>query len=588
MTYSRKEISNHIDEVVKESFGGLLAFRRGQREAIETTIYNWLNGTHDEIINAPTGSGKSIIAMIVAAVLSKYYGKSGYILVSDKSLIEQYEKDVKKHFRNWSVITGQQNYKCHVNGLPFTTGVCKVKGVRKYSEIKQKFSHCAGSCRYIIERDKAIQSKVLVCTYAFWLIQQNLVKKKIEGCPPFTSRDFTICDEAHNLIDIVQNHFSPKLSDNDLPKIKSVLSRGCDDSDDIFNNILDIRHDAISATSNSGIKDALKRYVVAFNDVIDAADTVNRSFSDDENKNKKLSNDDKELIKNVDFVEEHFESFNEYYYMIKEVGDDCIIRNETENGYIFNCINESYLMKNHFHKHCENKLYMSATIGSFDRFAKNCDIKDYDSIDIPSSFHFEQSPIFYVPDYKLSYKEKEQNLPKVLAMIDAVAKMYKGQRGIIQTGSYSFSKYILDNISDETRKRIVIYNDTKEKSESLMFFKKMKDKILIGPSLVEGLSFDDDLCRFQIIMKVPYPSLNDNFVKKKMEINGQWYSDTAAISILQGVGRGIRSSTDWCVTFIFDGCFTQLARRSYDMFSDSFKNRVKIIKPSDILGYAMI
>jgi Rad3-related DNA helicase len=86
-------------------------------------------------------------------------------------------------------------------------------------------------------------------------------------------------------------------------------------------------------------------------------------------------------------------------------------------------------------------------------------------------------------------------------------------------------------------------------------------------------------------MKVPYPSLADKFISRKKDLNQKWYSDETAVAILQGVGRGIRHETDWCVTFILDGCFTYLANSSWDMFPDEFKNRIQIIKPNTLLQY---
>ena len=84
-------------------------------------------------------------------------------------------------------------------------------------------------------------------------------------------------------------------------------------------------------------------------------------------------------------------------------------------------------------------------------------------------------------------------------------------------------------------------------------------------------------------MKVPYPSLADKFVKAKKDINPSWYSNTTAISILQGVGRGIRNEHDWCVTFIFDGCYSYLMKNSYKMFSDDFIRRIQVIPPTSIV-----
>ena len=84
---------------------------------------------------------------------------------------------IEKYFPNWSVIKGQQNYQCLVNGFNFSSGACKLKGCKSYGDIMKKFPECACECPYIQEREKAMHSDLLVCTYSFWLIQQNIVKK---------------------------------------------------------------------------------------------------------------------------------------------------------------------------------------------------------------------------------------------------------------------------------------------------------------------------------------------------------------------------------------------------------------------------
>jgi Rad3-related DNA helicase len=183
----------------------------------------------------------------------------------------------------------------------------------------------------------------------------------------------------------------------------------------------------------------------------------------------------------------------------------------------------------------------------------------------------------------MSYKEKDTSFPYITKMIGNIINMYKGKRGIVQTGSYSFAKQLKEALPDDIQKRVLLYEDSAGKQDNLEVFKYSTDKILIGPSLVEGLSLNDDLCRFQIIMKVPYPSLADKFISAKRDFNPQWYSDTTTISVLQGVGRGVRSERDWCVTFILDGCFNNLLSSSRSMFPQEFIDRIQIIPSSTLL-----
>ena len=77
-----------IAEIINEAlvtnvFGKDFKFREGQREAIEAICNHYLQDPEGTIIlDAPTGSGKSLIAMWSAHVL-KELGKRGYLVTSD-------------------------------------------------------------------------------------------------------------------------------------------------------------------------------------------------------------------------------------------------------------------------------------------------------------------------------------------------------------------------------------------------------------------------------------------------------------------------------------------------------------------------
>ena len=58
-----------------------------------------------------------------------------------------------------------------------------------------------------------------------------------------------------------------------------------------------------------------------------------------------------------------------------------------------------------------------------------------------------------------------------------------------------------------------------------------------------------------------------------MEIFPKWYETTASISIIQGIGRGVRNYNDWCHTYILDGCFNFLYQNNKNLFENIFKNR---------------
>ena len=589
---SKEKISDLVQKFAITAFGLNFKFRPNQKETIVDIICQWKNGTKNVILNAPTGSGKSYIALIIGGVLSKYFGKKGYVLISDLSLLQQYYDDVDMYFPNWGVIRGQQTYICNVNGFNFTVGACKLAGYKTYSQIISNCPECSQYCEYILARRRAINADVTVCTYPFWLIQQNYVRRQFkndngEECAPFGKRDFVICDEAHKLLDIVQSQFSPRFGRDDQIKINLVVDNmSIVEKEETKHNIHEIR-EKIKHTNFENVDvifNDLETYIGFIKPLAESTEYIKKQFA----KSTKISKNDRILINACDFIDDHYKKFLEYVKIIEKSGTKSLIKNDSDlnkDVIIFNCLNESYLMNKVFHSNCEKALYMSATIGDPDIYANSISCNDsYSHFELPPIFDYAKSPIFFVNEYKMSYKEKETSFPRIAEMIHSILMMYKDKSGIIQTGSYAFAKKLFDILPNEDKKRILLYNDSHEKQEQLDDFKYNENKVLIGPSLTEGLSLDDDLCRFQIIMKMPYPSLNDRYISIKNKYNPRWYNDITAVSLLQGVGRGVRNENDWCITFILDACFNTLYMNTKSMFSKDFVDRIQVIPSQAILN----
>ena len=123
-------VNEIIDKALEDNtFGKGFKFRKNQRNVIETICKTYLEDPMSTIVvDAPTGAGKSLIAMWSAHVL-KELGNKGYMVTSDLSLQDQYESDFYNYGLRWPSIKGVDNYECSVNGLPFSLGDCKLKGM---------------------------------------------------------------------------------------------------------------------------------------------------------------------------------------------------------------------------------------------------------------------------------------------------------------------------------------------------------------------------------------------------------------------------------------------------------------------------
>ena len=178
----------------------------------------------------------------------------------------------------------------------------------------------------------------------------------------------------------------------------------------------------------------------------------------------------------------------------------------------------------------------------------------------------------------MSMSQKEKNLPWMQAKIDEILTNHPEENGIIHTGSYENSIKVFEALSDDNKKRVLVYQNSQEKETVLQKFIAEKNLILMGPSILEGLDLAAEKSRFQVFLKVPFPSMGDKFVAAKMSYQPDWYDWKTVISVLQGVGRSVRSEEDWAVTYFLDGCLTDLLRRRRSSFPTEFQRRIKVIQ----------
>jgi Rad3-related DNA helicase len=193
---------------------------------------------------------------------------------------------------------------------------------------------------------------------------------------------------------------------------------------------------------------------------------------------------------------------------------------------------------------------------------------------IESPFNPKSRPIYYMPLGKMSFKSKEETFKRYIPYIKKLLDKYKGKKGIIHTNSFELAKWIEDKIKDPR----LVFHDSSNKDEVLKIHMESEEPtVIVSPSMDTGVSFDDDSARFQIIAKVPYPSLASQKNKLRMNNNPDWYSWKTCGGIIQSSGRIIRSSRDWGDTIILDGSFGDVMKWSSHFLPDWFQKSIKRI-----------
>ena len=502
------------------------------------------------IINAPTGSGKSLIAKTLANYSknpSKEYIKlvKSYkiydleepeerfrfgtaILTVTKALQHQYST----LFKDGEELRGKVNYPCAINEeLTCETGVC-------FYEKNQKKGCCKNNCcPYYSQRNLAAINKCAFYNYALFNSLPCVIKQK----------DILVCDEASELEDEIVGFYS------------------FDFNVEQFNK-LDLMY---PPTPNEGSKPGLYYYWLQKiqSVVLDEINNLQKELleKDHRKKKKKTSKDDSMRMSILIQYRESLDRVLENW----DAAKFCVTH--TKKGMIFQPTEVDQLAQNLFN--CANTVVlMSATIVDHKEFAKTLGIEDYFYIEAESSFDPKRAPIHFSDQYKLNYKNKEFVMPKIVTLIDELCKAHPDKKGIIHTHSMDVLDYIRSAKIDQSR---FLYRTETSTNEDILEYHKSTNKptILVSPSMSHGVDLIGKLGEFQIIVKAPYLPLGDKRIKKKFEINRTWYQNRMLSTLIQMCGRCNRIKSDYSETYVLDGTIFVSVQRNLDKLPKHFTDR---------------
>ena len=172
------------------------------------------------------------------------------------------------------------------------------------------------------------------------------------------------------------------------------------------------------------------------------------------------------------------------------------------------------------------------------------------------------------------------NNPKNIVKIKEIINKHKGQKGVIHTASNQQAWFIKKQLN--SKNVWVAYGSTRE--DTIRRFEHTnKPIVLVGAGLKDGVDFKGDKCRYQIIYKIPYPSLAGKQVNIRMHYDESWYNYQTIMPLMQSYGRGIRDMTDYCTCYILDSDFDKLLRKYNYLFNEYFLEAIKgTVKPRRI------
>jgi Rad3-related DNA helicase len=503
-------------------------------------------GYKNIILEAGTGTGKSAIATTLANMY-----EDSYILTMTKQLQEQYLDDFEDILVE---IKGKGNYKCNYNGN------CDFCIKSEYNLAKCK------DCDYQIAFRKAKKSKNIITNYDF-LYHVGVANQMLDP------RQLLILDEAHNL-----ERKMLLLSSHNLEREYISTKFGIDIFEELMNKEKSYSYIKSKPEYWIGVCENLMKKCSEQIKKFDKKD-VQVTLDEFENDPDKYSSND---FMEKQILESDLKSFNhiklglESGELIIDVPEYKLIKENKMNiaaefkPYSVSDATQNLLSFGNI------RIFLTGTLGGKEKFCQWNNINPDNTYYIyeKSPFEVSRRPIYI--DFVGNMSGSRRGVPnwknkKAITKIKELIDCYPNQKGVIHTSSNEQAFWVMDHLKQynllfvggESRNQVL-----KEFSES------KKNAILIGASIKDGVDLKGDLCRYQIIFKVPYPQLNEQ-VKYRKSLDPSWYYYQAVMAIMQAYGRGIRDEDDYCDMYIIDSNFKKLFDYNRKFFNEYFTEAMK-------------
>lgn len=199
-------------------------------------------------------------------------------------------------------------------------------------------------------------------------------------------------------------------------------------------------------------------------------------------------------------------------------------------------------------------ILMSATIGRKDIEQLGLDRKRVLFIDTPSPIPPERRPLLLDLQFNMSYTNADESAKDLAAYIRKLLKE-RPDRGFIHA-PYSLVQRLRPHLMHEPRLK---WHTKEDKQAEFNKWKESKgNEVFIGSGLYEGVNLVQDIGRWQLITKVPWPSLAEPAIKYMSEMDPVWYANEAIKVLSQGYGRICRGPDDYGETVIVDRSFARM------------------------------
>lgn len=508
--------------------------RENQNIAIERAFDAFKRGKKIVAIEGPTGSGKSLIGVTLSSLFP-----SSFYLVPLKALQDQIWSDFGE-VEGTAIFKGKANYLCtQYTDYPTSVEAAPCQGWNGADERK----HCRENnlCPYYSAMEKASKSKLTLLNFTLFLAWMRLKEK--HPSPPIQKRFLHIVDEAHKIESFVRDFLTINFSEVRLQEnfglggFPDYLDENSSEEDFVgFLRKMKMMNDRVLEVMR-------KKYWCDSNDQLRVKASESRELKDIAQYHLSLDEKLEYFLKDTENYAFGFE--RRWHSHVKDMVRYIVVKPLKPGAYIRENVLGEYT------------LLLSATLPKQKILSMGFSEDEIEYIDMPSTFPAENRPIIFKNLGTMNQRTIESLYPVMTENVVKIMRKNSSHKGIIHAPSYRVAEVLEQSIRkacpDSGLRLLLQSRDTGGAMKALKQHQELDHPtVLLSPGMKEGIDLKDDLSRFQIILKCPYPSLGDPVVKKLSELDYLWYVTETLIDFFQMYGRSVRSETDWAETYVFD------------------------------------
>ena len=454
--------------------------RPWQETAIREVIEGFKGGARTVFLDAPVGSGKGLVNLLVAKELG-----GAYITTPQVLLVDQYTKDTAAgaKFDNMAAtLYGRRNYPCEqLRSLP------KKKGGDKTATADgapctlldgwpgkcPKFQK--GKCSYYNARGLAQGHPRTVTTFAYLLqgVRHGLEDPESDWKP----RPLMVIDEAHGLADDLVQFYTVELGPHTLREFD--FDKYDSPTDPRFPLLISLEYYARRRSASLRVYQTI------------AAPTVK-----EQDEMRHLTVSVERAYRIIHLLEDRQVTWVHSF--------DLQRHQHTWRPLLAKFVKLFWERFSHL-------LLSSATFFNVSGLVKDaCLPEPWAVVTVKDSFDASKAPILPLSVARIDQRITPEDRQKVIDAAVRIVADHPGQRGIVHANSYDLASWLRDGLPTEVGRRLV-FHDRFDRKEGFEAWKsnEIKDSVFVAVSMHEGLDLVGDLARWQIIMKVPFPNLRD-------------------------------------------------------------------------------